>query len=289
MRYILAICLISLFPSCDPESQNKTISYQNIVILSDLSSRLNNLPQKDTAEIYKIVEYFKNECVKPGEKIGDKSCITFSAFTDRIAASVDISQIRKLGDKQSFINSTGKYKNNGLDKKLLDFKNVVTSVYDTERNPGLDLISMLIEKIEKEPLVKKDTFFTNGIDTTFVNYQNNFFIFTDGYLEYGNKQSNSQFYFGESEIERVRNFCILNNFNIKRALSINKSLSLPPYSNAKNKSINLHILETHERDKDQNLQTYKHSTGLRDNEILEAVWGKWAAESGFKSFHWQKY
>jgi hypothetical protein len=289
MRIILAICLISLFPSCDPESQNKTISYQNIVILSDLSSRLNNLPQKDTAEIYKIVEYFKNECVKPGEKIGDKSCITFSAFTDRIAASVDISQIRKLGDKQSFINSTGKYKNNGLDKKLLDFKNVVTSVYDTERNPGLDLISMLIEKIEKEPLVKKDTFFTNGIDTTFVNYQNNIFIFTDGYLEYGNKQSNSQFYFGESEIERVRNFCILNNFNIERALSINKSLSLPPYSNAKNKSINLHILETHERDKDQKLQTYKHSTGLRDNEILEAVWAKWAVESGFKSFHWQKY
>jgi hypothetical protein len=35
--------------------------------------------------------------------------------------------------------------------------------------------------------------------------------------------------------------------------------------------------------------TYKFPKGLRDNEILEGVWQKWAKESGFKTFEWKKY
>jgi hypothetical protein len=51
----------------------------------------------------------------------------------------------------------------------------------------------------------------------------------------------------------------------------------------------LHIYETHERDKDDKMLNYKNEQGLRDNEILEAVWRKWALESGFKSLEWKKY
>ena len=69
MKSILIVCsAIILLGSCGTEPQNKNLTYQNIVILSDLSSRIDNKPQKDTAEIHKIVQYFKNECVKPGEK-----------------------------------------------------------------------------------------------------------------------------------------------------------------------------------------------------------------------------
>jgi hypothetical protein len=46
----------------------------------------------------------------------------------------------------------------------------------------------------------------------------------------------------------------------------------------------LHTYETHERDKDDKMQITKHSA-QRDNEILEAVWRKWALDSGFKSLN----
>lgn len=290
MRNILTNCVvIFLLASCRPEHQNKHLTYQNIVILSDMSSRLDNKPSKDIDEIHKIVDFFKNECVKPGEKIGDKSSISFSKFSGVAVASIDISTIKTLGEKQQFINSTGKYQNIGLEKQIEDFEQKAKSAYANTRNKGLDLISILSEKIDNEPLIKQNKQLTDGIDTTFINYENHIYIFTDGYLEYLNKDMNNQFYFGSSEIDKVRQFAKANTMDIVKVLETNSSFSLPPVRSNKNQYINLHVLETHERDKDDKLQIYKHQKGQRDNEILEAVWRKWALESGFKSFEWKKY
>ena len=290
MKNILIVCsAIVLLSSCGSEPQNKHLTYQNIVIISDLSSRIDNKPPKDTVEIHKIIKYFKNECVKPGEKIGDKSTICFSTFSNKVIATIDIGKVKNLGEKQQFINSTGKYLNNGLSSQIDVFEQKVKSVYSNVRNKGLDLISILIEKIENEPIVKKDTYLTDGIDTTYINYDNHIYIFTDGYLEYQNKNTNNQFYFGSSEIDKVRQYCIANRVNITTALDKNLSLCLTPTKNKKNQLVKLHIFETHERDKNDKLQTYKYPIGQRDNEILEAVWRKWATESGFKSLEWKKY
>ena len=281
---------IILLASCHvSEPENKYLTYQNIIILSDMSSRMENKPPKDIDEIHKIVQFFKNECVKPGEKIGDKSCISFSAFSEKTIACIDIDKIKNLGEKQQFINSTGKYQTNGLVYQIGKFEQEVKIAYSNTRNKGLDLISILIEKIENEPIIKKDMYLTDGIDTTFVNYDNHMYVFTDGYLEYLNKDQNKEFYFGNQEIEKVRQFCKVNSVDIATALENNNSLCLPPGKSNKNRYINLHVLETHERDKDDKLQTYKHPTGQRDNEILEEVWRKWAKDSGFKSFEWKKY
>jgi hypothetical protein len=146
-----------------------------------------------------------------------------------------------------------------------------------------------IDKIESKPIIKKNTFLTNGIDTTFIKFDNHIYIFTDGYLEYKGKSLNKQFYFGNPEIERIRKYCRVNNVDIETALKSNISLCLPSVKNNINQLINLHILETHERDKDTKLQKYNNPKGLRDNEILEAVWRKFAKESRFKSFEWKKY
>jgi len=278
-----------ILTSCGSEPQNKHLTYQNIVILSDLSSRIDNKPPKDTEEIHNIVQYFKNECVKPGKKIGDKSSICFSSFSNEVITSIDIAKIKNLGEKQQFVNSTGKFQNNGLNYQIDEFEHKVKNAYSNVRNKGLDLISILIEKIENEPIVKKDTYLTDGVDTTYINYDNHIYIFTDGYLEYQNKSTNNQFYFGSSEIDKIRQYCIANNVDIKIALDKNSSLCLPPSKTSKNKFINLHVLETHERDKNDELQNYKYPQGQRDNEILEAVWRKWAKLSGFKSFEWKKY
>jgi hypothetical protein len=290
MKYFFKFYLILVvFASCNKESKNKYLTYQNIIILSDMSSRLDNMPQKDVNEIKDIVEFFRKECVKPGQKIGDKSCISFSALSEKTAATIDINLIKNLGEKQRFINSTAEYQNSGLAQKIVNFNNIVENVYSTTRNKGLDLISILNEKISNEPIVKENTYVTDGVDTTFLNYENHIYIFTDGYLEYGDKNENSQFYFGNSEIQKVREFCNDNKVDIKKGLELDRTLCLPAIKNKLNKFITLHILETHERDKNIALQTYKHPTGQRDNEILEAVWHKWANDSGFKELKWSKY
>jgi hypothetical protein len=290
MKKFLKICaVIPLLVSCLPSSQNKNLIYQNIIILSDMSSRIDNKPSKDINEIHKLVQFFKSECVKPGEKIGDKSCISFFSFSGKIATSIDIEKIENLGEKQSFINSTGKFKNSGLVHKIDEFEKNVKNIYANTRDQGLDLISVLIEKLENESIVKVDKYLTNGVDTTFLQYENQIYLFTDGYLEYINKNLNDQFYFGSPEIEMVRQFCKTNRVDIAKALEMKHSLGLPPYRSIKHQYVNLHVLETHERDKNNKFQTYKYPKGQRDNEILEAVWRKWAIESGFKSFEWKKY
>ena len=288
--FFFASCTVSEFiASIGSEKQNKYLTYQNIVILSDMSSRLVNRPQKDINEILNIVQFFKTECVKPGLKIGDKSCISFSAFSEKTAATIDINSIKNLGEKQRFINSTAEYQNRGLNQQITNFNSAVKNVYATTRNEGLDLISLLIEKISNEHIIKENTYLTDGIDTTYLNYENHIYIFTDGYLEYGDKNENSQFYFGNSEIQEVRKYCKDNKVDIKKALESDTTLCLPAYKNKFNNYINLHILETHERDKNITLQTYNHPIGQRDNEILEAVWRKWAKDSGFKDLIWDKY
>lgn len=290
MKSILSYCIILLiFISCAPESKNKYLSYENIIILSDLSSRIENKSLKDLEEIRKIVQFFKEECVKPGEKIGDKSAICFSAFSEKVAAKIDLNDFKNLSDKQRFINSTEEFKENGLNRKLEDFERKVEEVYSKTRNPGLDLISILVDRLEKENFVKQDILLTDGIDTTFIKYNNHIYVFTDGYLEYVNNGGNRQFYFGNSEIEKVRAYCKINSVSISKALENNPSLCLPPYKGKMNEFVTLHILETHERDKNDKLQTYKFPVGQRDNEILEAVWKKWAKESGFKDLIWNKY
>jgi hypothetical protein len=275
------------------------LTYQNIIILSDLSDRIEpkingvipnqQYPPKDMAEIQKILKFFKDECVKPGEKIGDKSSITFSTFSLEPDFSIDIDKIKDLGDKQKFINSTESFQKNGLNYEIENFYKKVQSAYENIRNKGLDLISIMVDKIENKKIIKDNKVLTDGIDTTFINFDNHIYIFTDGYLEYIGSNTNKQFYFGPNEINTIRKYCKENNVDILNALNNNKALRLPVVKNNRNHLINLHVLETHERDLDTKLQKYINPKGLRDNEILEAVWRKWAEESGFKSFEWRKY
>ena len=95
--------------------------------------------------------------------------------------------------------------------------------------------------------------------------------------------------FQEIENDNLAEIVASNNVVVTKALDDNPSLCLPPYKGKKHKIVTLHIMETHERDKNDKLQTYKHPIGLRDNEILQAVWRKWAIESGFKDLTWDKY
>lgn len=269
------------------KSQQINIPYKNIVILSDLSSRINNKPTKDLDKISEILNDFRNKCVKPGQKIGDRSSILFSAFSSAQSISIDL-DYNDISKKQAFINSKGIFRNNGLDAQIVNFKSDVKKVYANVRNPGLDLISILNEKITNEIKLKTSKLLSKEPRTVGI-FFNHIYIFTDGYLEFQTKNANPQFYFGIPQISRLRNYCVNNNIDVATALNKNRSLGLPKVTNLNNKMIYLHVWETHERDKNISSQTYKYPIGLRDNEILQAVWKKWALESGFKGFEWKKY
>jgi hypothetical protein len=286
IKFLFIFSLLLFFNNLAKSQQTK-IFYKNIVILSDLSSRLNNRPPKDLIKISEILGDFRNNWVKPGQKIGDRSSILFSAFSNSQNISIDL-DFDEIAKKQAFINSQGIFKNNGLDAKIQSFKAEVNDIYKNVRNPGLDLISMLNEKISNEIKLKNIKLLSKEPETIGVFY-NHIYILTDGYLEFQTKNASPQFYFGIAQISSLRNYCINNNFDINTALNRNKSFCLPKVTNPKNKLIHLHVWETHERDKNLKSQTYKNPIGLRDNEILEAVWRKWALESGFKSFDWKKY
>lgn len=276
-----------------PEPEIKDLSYKNIIILADMSSRIRNplFPPKDTEEIEKLTAFFRNECVKPGEKIGDRSSISFLALSQKDRLEIDLEDIQSISERQSFINSTGNFDRNGLDKKLEEFNEKVNHYYETVVDKGLDLISVMDEKIRNENLVKRNKQITDGMNITNISYDNDIYLFTDAYLEYvlSQKRINSQYYFGADEIEKIRQYCNKNKVNVTTALQDAPSLRLPSLHNDLNQYINLIVMETHERDKNLTFQTYNHPSGQRDNEILEAVWELWAKESGFKSFKWKKY
>lgn len=290
-KFLSYLTFLLFISSCTVKPKVTELTYQNIIMLSDMSNRISNkrFPNRDLQKIKDIVSFFNKECVKPGVKTGDRSKIFFSTFTKNNSVEIDIEKFNYSPfDKQSFVNSTGKYKNSGLNVMLKRFEDSVGVIYKNESNPGLDLISLLIEKINNESIVKKDSTIISNIDTIRFKYENNIYLFTDGYLEYS-KSNNLSFYFGDNQIKSIRNYCLLNKTDVKNALISNPKLGLPAYRSPLNKLINLHILETHERDKDVTTLGYKNDPGLRDNEILELVWKKWAIESGFKNFSWGKY
>lgn len=291
MKLLLSILVILLSNLSFSQSIiiNK-LNYQNIILITDLSSRTSSkvFPLKDDQEINNIIKYFRDECVKPGKKLGDMSSISFHTFTETAPYIIDLSKYSNIGDRQKFINSTGDFKNKGLQFQLDKFKNHITSTYKNVSNKGLDLISVLVEKIQNKIDIKSSSTIKKEGQSISLNYENHLYIFTDGYLEYVNQQ-NLQFYFGDREIKKIRKYCKDNNIDVSTALKKNSALGLPPLVSSKFSKINLHLLETHERDKNVQYLTYNNPIGLRDNDILEAVWRKWAMQSGFKSFEWKKY
>jgi HKD family nuclease len=287
---LLLLPILMFMASCSPQPKAKTdaITYDNIIILADLSSRLNStrFQNKDISVIEQIASYWMSDCVKPGIKIGDKSSISFApanSFKYRYASiSIDLDEKYKsteLEDKQRYVNSP-----TGLKKDLEDFIKSVKNVYSSQNNSGgLDLISLVCKGIGNGELKIKN-------DDAVCHFRNHLFIFTDGYLEFDAKVGNTQYYFGEKQIQSIRKYCEQNDLDDPMlALQKHPEFKLKPYRSDKNGLIDLYVMETLDRgfipEKGVNLQR----AGMIDNDILKAVWTVWATESGFKSINWQEW
>lgn len=270
------------------ENDCKIIEYDNIMIYSDLSSRMNKNPN-DTLIINQIIDFFVSSCVKPGIKVNDRSAIFFSRANHQRSncnsANIDIGQFKNLEEKQQFVNNKNEHKN--LNKAILEFKNSVRCNYLERDNGGLDLLSLIYQEVNTGNHIKKPEYLISETDTTTLYFHNHLFIFTDGYLEYSTATGSNDFYFGEPQIKAVRNFCKTKKVSPEEAIRNNPQFKIRPLVSENNKFVNLYILETDDRGFNVQKGTLKNTGDLSDNNILRLVWKVWAEESGFRHFEWR--
>ncbi len=292
LKHLTIVLSLATLASCNlevPNEEPNVIDYNNIMIYSDLSSRMNNNPN-DTSIINQIVDFFVTDCVKPGIKVNDRSSISFSRANHQRSncstAKIDIGHFKNLEEKQKFVNN--KSTNGSLNSAIMEFKNSVRCNYLERDKGGLDLLSLIYQEVNSGNHIKKPDFILNERDTTTLYYHNHLFIFTDGYLEYAAASSSKDFYYGAPQIEALRKFCKTNKVDPEKAIRDNPQFKIRPLISENNKYVNLYIMETDERGFDIVRGTLKNTGDLSDNNILKLVWKVWAEESEFKSFEWKQ-
>jgi hypothetical protein len=306
LKNINLIYLIVIFflVSCKTKESNIPIKYDNIIIFSDLSNRLDrtistNLPASDTIVINRIIDFFVSDCVKPGIKNNDRSSILYSFLNpisynlpkSKIDLEEEFPNVSDIKSKQAYVNNTCQTKNISCD--IIDLKLSIKRIYNNYKkfsnNYGLDILNLINDKIKNSNLIKKTVVTHTELGTSKRLYDNHLFIFTDGYLEYYSKGAVKSRYFDYKKIETIRDFCIKKKCYPKEAIDKYSYLPrLPHLFSIINKDIALYIMETNDRHYDKNTGSNLYENGLTDNDILKAVWKKWAKDSGFKKFVWQK-
>jgi hypothetical protein len=292
LRTALIIAILIFVYGCKfdiPNDEPKIIEYDNIMIYSDLSSRMYSKPN-DTLIINQIIDFFVSDCVKPGIKINDRSAILFSRAnylrSKCPSYKIDIGQFKNLQEKQKFVNN--KSENNNLHKAILEFKKSVRCNYRERDKGGLDLLSLIYQEVSAGNHIKKPEYLINETDTITLYFHNHLLIFTDGYLEYSTETGSKDFYYGEPQIEAVRKFCKINKVSPEEAIRNNPQFKIRPLVSENNKLVNLYILETDDRGFNVQKGTIKNTGDLSDNNILRIVWKVWAEESGFRHFEWRR-
>lgn len=291
LRNAFSIAILVFVYGCKldiPNDEPDKIEYDNIMIYSDLSDRMDKNPS-DTLVINQIVDFFVSGCVKPGIKVNDRSAISFSRANHQRSncpsTKIDIGQFKNLEEKQRFVNN--KNENSNLSKAILEFKSSVSCNYLERDYGGLDLLSLIYQEVNTGNHIKKPEYLISETDTTTLYFHNHLFIFTDGYLEYSTATGSADFYYGEPQIKALRKYCRANKLSPEEAIRNNPQFKIRPLGSENNKYISLYILETDDHGFNVQKGTLKNTGDLSDNNILRLVWKVWAKESGFKDFVWK--
>lgn len=286
---IVVVCFLVFFGCNLPKEEEVILEYDNIMIYTDLSDRLEKAPN-DTMVINQITDYFVTDCVRPGIKVNDRSSISFSRVnmfkSNCSTAKIDIGEIISLEEKQLYVNDSAKIDN--LSSDIREFKETIACNYLEKDVGGLDILSLLYYEMNSGNHIKRPTFIYGENDTTKIIFYNHLFLFTDGYLEYNTITGGSDFYFGQLKIEKVRQYCRSNKIAPDVAIKNNPEFRIRPLKSENNKYVNLYIMETYDRGLNMQKGTLKNTGDLSDNNILMIVWQDWAIESGFKSFVWKQ-
>ncbi len=277
-------------PSEAPVGTKTAIHYDNIMVYSDLSSRLRSNPN-DTVILAQVIDYFIDDCVKPGVKINDRSSILYSRInyhkSDCPSKKIDIGTIPDLTSKQKFVNDNSP--DGGLTQAIGELRDAIRCNYRERDKDGLDILSLLFLEVNAGYHLK-DTVVTlsDERDTILQVYRNHLVLFTDGYLEYATAKGSKDFYFGKKQIEAVRKYCKSKQVTPEEAIRDNPRFRIRPLPSPNNRLVRLYVLETDDRGLNARRGTVLHTGELSDNHILQLVWKDWAERSGFRHFEWKQ-
>src|SRR6476620_8715529 len=106
--FLFGALILSFCSKCRIAEEPEVLNYNNILIYSDLSSRMDKHPN-DSMVIDQIIGYFHDDCVKPGIKVNDRSSINFSRVnfynSNCPINNIDINDFKSLDKKQTFVNN----------------------------------------------------------------------------------------------------------------------------------------------------------------------------------------
>lgn len=274
----LFIAVLFLFSSgCSlfsDEPSRVELSYDNISVYADLSSRLDRQP-KDELLISTLLDYFVADCVQPGVKKDDRSAIRFSRLydnqTDCGEIGIDLDAFESAKEKARYIKREGTEES--LTADITRFAEGVSCHYTRPNEVDLNVPSLLAQEVALGTFLKEDKMIVDGRDTAVLKYNNHLILFTSAYPDFPGQGTDPQ---------ALRERCQATGLSIYELLKVCPELRMNPQLNENNRRVHLYLLETEDRTAGE-----IHPGGLRDNDILKALWEYWAEESGFKSFTWK--
>jgi hypothetical protein len=183
--------------------------------------------------------------------------------------------MRNSIEKSKYVNS--KSIGNTLNNDLLNLKETIQCQYKTQDKSGDILNSLNQIFVLDENIMNSQPKYYSILEASQV-WENDVFLFTDGYLEFNNMK-NSKFSTPSSKIIEIRKLCLQNKKNPTDILDTYPNLKIEPILNKAFNHIKLHILETYDRGIDKTTGISKEA--ISDEIILKSLWNKWALESGF--------
>lgn len=286
-RILVFIFFILIFVSCSDneiilEKKDKLILH-NIIIISDVTNRITSWPKPihDTVIINNLIDYFNQEIIRPGKLTNPRHIIQFynlnpfSSSNCNGISKIDLLEMKNGIEKSKYVNS----KKNGatLNNDLLSLKQTIQCQYKIQDKSGDILNSLNQIFVFNENIKNSQSIYDSILEADQV-WENDVFLFTDGYLEFNNMK-NSKFSTPSSKIFQIRKLCLQNKKNPSEILDIYPNLKLEPILNKAFNHIKLHILEAYDRGIDKTTGISKEA--ISDEIILKSLWNKWALESGF--------
>jgi hypothetical protein len=292
MKKYVVFSLFSLIAlaSCRPTAEVKSIRVQhfNFYIVSDLTNRIEKKELRgllhDTLMIKRILENFKSKVLPFRRGFGQHDILKFGRVSALNASyNLGLSEINL--DKIETPNALSAYLFRGqLDHDLVKLNQTVRATYLQRQKYSGDIYSFFNRSLTKLN-TKSEIFIKTDAKAEYIHsHRNILFLFTDGYIEAGNYDRESDCinnkcrFLSEGFISEIRNKVKSEGLSLVEI--INKyNYGLIPLENPLLVDWEVIVLEMDDRSlKASNSASHF----VTDYEITQILWRNWLLESGIK-------
>lgn len=310
-QYIIVFTVLTL-NSCNSsdtntgdskEQQAKGITNYNIVIVPDLSNRVDmNIhpkPIEDKVIIQSTLGLI-NDILHAGPRETEQRDAYSVSFINQGVIrmydinqshlSIDFAKFPSQSQRIDFIKGRKDFKENGLESAVNNFQNECERFYGkaTLKTDGADLWSFFQSGIDESHVKRDDKPFPYNGQLFQNQYRNILVLLTDGYIECGLSPNASQgasknqaYDLGQSRIKAFRRAYKASGSNNMKEFFIQNGYGIVPANNKHLEDLEVIVLEMYDRSLSESGNATVHPT---DAEIMELFWTDWLTKSGVERF-----